>query len=174
MKATAAPGSTGIWLSTGGMAILAVILLLIAYTRGQHLQGVKNGMRTFTQVLPMLFFAFVVIGTLPLILPKEIFVRWLSAESAWRGILVGTLAGGIAPGGPVIQSIIAAGLFKAGAGVGTIVSFLSAGVLWNLSLIPIEAGILGWRLVFARIASSFFFPPIAGFIAHVLFERFVR
>jgi len=30
-------------------------------------------------------------------------------------------------------------------------------------------GILGWRLTFIRLASTFFFPPIAGFIAQALF-----
>lgn len=170
----AARGGAGIWISTAAMGVLAIILLVIAYTKGQHVQGVRRGVMQFVQVLPMLVFAFIIIGTLPLVLPKEFFTSWLSHESGFRGILFGTLAGGIAPGGPVIQSIIAAGLFKAGAGVGTIVSFLAAGVLWNFSLLPIEMGILGWRLAIARVASTCIFPPIAGLIARMLFQHFVR
>jgi len=32
-----------------------------------------------------------------------------------------------------------------------------------------EMGILGWEFTLIRIASTFFFPPIAGLIAQTLF-----
>jgi hypothetical protein len=31
-----------------------------------------------------------------------------------------------------------------------------------------EVGILGWQFTLIRVASTFFFPPIAGFIAQSL------
>lgn len=158
-------------LPTSLMALLACTLLFIGYRQGQgqHVAGFKTGMKTMAQVMPMLFFAFIVIGVLPALVPKEVFGRWVGNESGIRGILAGTVAGGLTPGGPVIQSLIAAGLFRSGAAVGTVVAFLTAGVLWAVNLLPIEAAILGWRLTLIRVASTFFFPPIAGLIAHVLF-----
>jgi uncharacterized protein len=168
--------NTGLLVSTAGMGILAVVLLAMAYTRGgnQHIQGFRSGTRTLMQVLPMLFFAMIAIQTLPLVVPPQVFSNWIGAGSGWRGILAGTVAGGFAPGGPVIQAVIAAGLLKAGAGIGMIVAFLTAGVLWAFAILPIEVSILGWRIVLVRLACTFFFPPIAGAIAHVLFERFAR
>jgi hypothetical protein len=32
-----------------------------------------------------------------------------------------------------------------------------------------EFGILGWKFTLIRLASSFFFPPIAGLIAQAIF-----
>jgi uncharacterized membrane protein YraQ (UPF0718 family) len=99
----------------------------------------------------------------------EKILEWAGAESGTRGIMIGTVAGAIAPGGPVIQSILAAGLIKSGAGIGTIVAFLTSGAIWALFLVPVEIGILGPRVVMIKLLSSFFVPPIAGFIAQAVF-----
>ncbi|MCX7018331.1 MAG: permease [Candidatus Sumerlaeota bacterium] len=163
-------------ISTALMAVAAAIVLVLGYGRGhgEHLLGVKNGMGVFLQVLPLLALTFIVIGTLPILIPREWVVKWIGTESGARGLLAGTVAGGLAPGGPLIQSIIAAGLFKSGAGLGTIVAFLTAGMLWGLALLPVEAGVLGWKIVAARFACSFFFPPIAGWLAQTLFSGWIK
>ncbi len=44
---------------------------------------------------------------------------------------------------------------------------------WAVSRLPLEVGILGWRLTLIRLASTFFFPPIAGWIAQTLFGKTV-
>jgi hypothetical protein len=59
---------------------------------------------------------------------------------------------------------------KSGAGVGTMVAFLTGWSLWAVSRLPMEIGILGWRLTLIRLTSTFIFPPIAGLIAQVLFS----
>lgn len=155
---------------------LALLLLFIGYTRGegQHFQGVKKGFQMTLQVLPLLFSAFIFISMLQILIPKEAIIKWAGSDSGLRGIFLGSIAGGISPGGPLVHSVIAAGLFKSGAGVGTIVAFLTGGVLWGFTLIPMEVGILGWRLTLVRIASTCFFPPIAGIIAQTLFRNMVK
>ena len=65
---------------------------------------------------------------------------------------------------------LAAGLMRSGAGIGTMVAFLTGWSLWAFSRLPMEVGILGWKLTLVRLASTFFLPPIAGLIAHGLFE----
>jgi len=42
--------------------------------------------------------------------------------------------------------------------------------LWAFSRLPMEVGILGWKFTLIRVASTFFFPPIAGLIAQILFS----
>ena len=86
-----------------------------------------------------------------------------------RGILIGTLAGAFAPGGPYVSLPIVAGFLRAGAGTGTMVAFLTGWSLWAFSRLPMEVAILGWRFTLIRLASTFFFPPIAGLLAHILF-----
>jgi hypothetical protein len=50
------------------------------------------------------------------------------------------------------------------------VAFLTGWSLWAVARIPMEVGILGWKLTLARVASTLVFPPIAGLIASVLFD----
>lgn len=154
------------------MAILAVMLLLIGYSagQGQHLSGLKSGLRMTISVLPLLLCAFVVAGMVQVLVPHELLARWVGAESGLRGILLGTLAGGFCPGGPYVSLPLVAGLAKSGAGVGTLVAFLTSWSLWAVARLPMEVGLLGWRITFIRLATTFFFPPIAGLLAHVFFS----
>jgi uncharacterized membrane protein YraQ (UPF0718 family) len=156
------------------MAVLAIILLYIGYSKGQgqHITGLNIALKLTFQILPLLIFAFIMAGMIQTLLPRELISKWIGEESGLRGILIGTLAGGITPGGPFVSLPVAAGFLRAGAGVGTMVAFLTAWSLWAISRLPMEIGILGWRFTAIRLACTFFFPPIAGLIAQLLFSGF--
>lgn len=153
------------------MGVLAVILLILGYYRGeaQHLTGMKLGLKMALEIVPLLVFAFIVAGMIQTLIPKEFLSRWIGEGSGIRGILIGTIAGGFSPGGPYVSLPLAAGFLRAGASIGTIVAFLTAWSLWAVSRIPMEVGILGWKIAVIRLASTFFFPPIAGLIAQAFF-----
>ena len=152
------------------MGALAVIFLFIGYSKGQgqHIAGMRSALRMTVQILPLLIFAFIVAGMVQVLVPREILSEWVGAESGMRGILIGTVTGALAPGGPYVSLPVAAGLLQAGAGVGTMVAFLTGWSLWAFSRLPMEVGIMGWKFTLIRIASTFFFPPIAGLIAQVI------
>lgn len=158
------------------MAAIAFILLGIGYSKGAslHLIGLKSAWRMTYQVLPLLIFAFIIAGMIQVLLPQNLLDRWVGAESGLRGIMIGTVAGGLTPGGPYVALPVIAGFLKSGAGVGTMVAYLTSWSLWAIARLPMEFGILGWRFTLVRLASTFFFPPIAGLIAHKLFTNFVR
>lgn len=152
------------------MGALALILLFVGYQKGGlHISGLKTAGNLFISIIPLLFFAFIVAGMVQVLLPSEVIAKWMGEESGIRGILIGTAAGGLIPGGPFVSMPIAAGLMGAGAGVGTIVAYLTGWSLLQFARIPIEVGILGWKLALIRISCTFFFPPIAGLIASFLF-----
>lgn len=155
------------------MGILALVLVLVGFYKGdgQHLEGIRSAVMMTATVLPLLLFAFIVGGMVQALVPAEAISRWVGAESGIRGILIGSVAGGLAPGGPYVSLPVAAGLVRSGAGIGTMVAFLTAWSLWAVSRLPMEVGVLGWKLTLARVASTFFFPPIAGLLAHFLFGR---
>jgi len=157
---------------TAVMALLAFILMVIAYHRGQgeHWTGLKSAWQMTIQVLPLLLLAFVVAGMIQAMLPKEVVSRWIGSESGFRGILIGTVAGALTPGGPYVSLPVVAGLLKSGAGIPTMVAFLTAWSLWAVNRIPMEVGILGWKFTLIRVASTLIFPPIAGIIARTLFS----
>jgi uncharacterized membrane protein YraQ (UPF0718 family) len=151
--------------------ILALTLILIGYSREQeeHVQGLKLAMTMLVQILPLLLFAFIVAGMIQVLLPSELISKWVGSKSGFRGILVGTVAGSLAPGGPFVSLPLAAGLIRSGASVGTTVAFLTGWSLWAVSRLPMEVGILGVKFTLTRVACTFFFPPIAGLIAQIFF-----
>jgi len=154
------------------LGALAVVLLYIGYQKGQgqHLVGLKTGLNLMINIVPLLIFAFIVAGMLQVLMPRELLARLIGVESGLRGLIIGTVAGGLSPGGPYVNLPIAAGLMGAGAGIGTMVAFLTGWSLIAVGRIPMEIGILGWKFALIRLACTFFFPPIAGFIAQSLFS----
>jgi uncharacterized membrane protein YraQ (UPF0718 family) len=155
------------------MAALAVILVVIGRQRGGgcEIQGLKFAGTLLAQMLPLLVFALVVAGMVQVLVPKELLARWVGTESGLRGILIGTVAGGLSPGGPYVNLPIVAGLMQAGASVGTMVAFLTGWSLWAASRLPMEVGLLGWKFTAVRLATTFFFPPIAGLLAQRFFAN---
>jgi uncharacterized membrane protein YraQ (UPF0718 family) len=155
------------------MAALAVVLLAVGYFRGggQHRQGLKAAGEMTLQILPLLIAAFVVAGMAQVLVPKEALEHWIGAGSGLRGIFLGTLAGGVCPGGPYVSLPIVAGLYHAGAGTATLVAFLTSWSLWAVARLPMEVAMLGWRFTAVRLACVFLFPPIAGLIAHIFFRK---
>jgi len=155
------------------MGVLAIALLLVGRSRGagEELQGLQIAARMTLQVLPLLLFAFIVAGMVQVLVPREPLARWIGEESGLRGILIGSLAGALAPGGPYVSLPIAAGLVRAGAGIGTMVAFLTGWSLWAIGRLPMEFGILGWKLTLARFVSTLIFPPLAGLLASLLFSH---
>jgi len=156
------------------MGILAAVLLFLGYNKGQnqHIIGMKSALNMMIEILPLLIFAFIVAGMVQVILPRELLSKWVGVESGMRGIIVGTIAGGLSPGGPYVSLPIVAGLLRSGACIGTMVAFLTGWSLWAVGRLPMEVGILGWKFTAIRLASTFFFPPIAGLIAQTLFGGF--
>jgi uncharacterized membrane protein YraQ (UPF0718 family) len=160
-------GNSAMLIPTIILGLFALVLLLIGYFngQGQHISGMRAALNMTVSILPLLVFAFIVAGMVQVLLPRELLANWIGVESGMRGILIGTVAGGLSPGGPFVSLPIAAGLLRAGAGIGTMVAYLTAWSLWAVARLPLEVGIMGWKFVLIRLASTFFFPPIAGLIA---------
>ncbi len=156
------------------MAILAVALTIFAYFRGGDLYilGLKGGAQMLWEVLPLLIASFVVAGLIQVLVPKELISRWVGVESGLRGILIGSVVGGVTPGGPYVSFPIVASLYKAGASIGTVVAFVSAWSLWAVARLPMEVALIGPRATLVRVLSTLIFPPIAGIIAQTFFGKF--
>lgn len=158
---------------TLAMAALAVFLLFLGHQKGggEDLAGLKIAFHMVWTILPLLLFAFIVAGMIQTLIPPQVVSKWVGEESGFRGIFLASIAGGLTPGGPYVSLPIATGLARAGASIGTMVAFLTGWSLWAVARIPMEIGILGWKLTLARVASTLIFPPIAGLLANALFGR---
>jgi len=154
------------------MGVIAIVFLFIGYQKGggEHIIGLKYAGNLLLQIIPLLIFAFIIAGMIQVLIPQEMISKWVGMESGFRGILIGTVVGGLTPGGPFISLPIAAGLLRAGASIGTMVAFMTGWSLLALTRLPLEVGIIGWKFSLIRLACTFFFPPIAGLIANRLFS----
>lgn len=155
------------------MAVIAVALLVAAYLRGGDLPmaGLKAGARTLWNTFPLLLLSFAMAGLVEVLIPKELVSRWLRAEAGFRGIILGCIAGGLTPGPPYATFSVVASLYKAGAGIGSVVGFISAKSLWSASHIPTEVALLGPRVTLVRFLSTLVFPPVAGPIAQIVLAK---
>ena len=155
------------------MGVIAIALFIVAYLKGggEHILGLKEAWNILLQILPLLIFAFIIAGIIKVLIPTEMISKWVGAESGFRGIMIGTLVGGLTPGGPYTAMPIAAGLLQAGAGIGTMVAFMTGWSLWAFTRLPLEIGIMGWKFTGVRLACTFFFPVVAGLIANLFFSR---
>lgn len=158
------------------MGIIALILFVIAVYQGgdKHLVGVKSALVMTINIMPLLLFAFIIGGLVQQILPNDLLTKWVGIESGYRGIFIGTLAGALTPGGPYVSLPIVAALLKSGAGIGTMVAFLSSWSLWAIARLPMEVGILGWKFTIIRLISVIIFPPITGFLANFVSRFFYK
>lgn len=155
------------------MGLLALTLFLIAYLKGegQHISGIRSALSMTLEIIPLLIFAFIIAGLVQVLLSNETIARWVGSESGMRGIIIGSVAGGLCPGGPFVSLPIAAGLLRAGASMGTMVAFVTGWSVWAVSRLPMEVGVLGLRFTLIRLACTAIFPPLAGVIAQIIFSN---
>jgi len=156
------------------MIAVALALFGIAYAQGVHAEGMRSGLRTFVSILPLLLAVFTIAGLVEVLVPKEKVAALLGDQTGFRGIMLGSLAGAITPGGPYVSFPIVASIYHAGAGIGTIVAYVTAWSLWAVARLPLEISIVGPRVTLVRVLSTLIFPPIAGLMARTFFSGLVR
>ena len=152
------------------LAVVAVILLAIAFWRGRGLPlaGLQAAWRTLWRNLPLLLLGFVVAGLAQVLIPKEWITRWLGSQAGVRGILMGCVVGGLVPGSPYATFPLVAALYRAGASLGAVVGFVSAWALWSVSRLPVEIALIDTKPALVRYAVTFVVPPLAGLLAEVV------
>jgi uncharacterized membrane protein YraQ (UPF0718 family) len=156
------------------MLLLTVAMTVIAYKKSPKLplEGLMTGGELFWDILPAMALGFILAGMISILLPKEIMSKWLGEESGLRGLLLGTMAGMLTPGGPFIQFPIVAALLKAGAGIAPLVAYISAWSLTSLNRFFVwEVPLLGPKLAGCRMAVSLIFPILLGLLTRFLWGR---
>ncbi|MFB3884256.1 MAG: permease [Thermodesulfobacteriota bacterium] len=153
--------SLAIWL-------IALILGVVSFFRpgNLHVKGLKTAWDFTYKVFPRMILAILVCGFFSVIVPTDLVVSWLGKESGMKGILIASLVGGFTPGGPIISFPIVVIFFKAGAGIPSLIAYLTA---WTTlafhRTITYEIPLLGFRFTVVRILSTLLLPPLAGILA---------
>lgn len=152
------------------MVAVTAILLAIAFWRGRDLPlaGLLAAGRTLWRNLGILLLGFAIAGLVQVLVPKEWIARWLGAQAGVKGVLIACVAGGLVPGAPYAVFPLVAALYRAGAGLGAVVGFITAWSLWSVSRLPVEVALIGPRPALLRYAITFIVPPLAGLLADVM------
>ncbi len=163
--------------SLASLVILLAILLFVVYF-SQGWAGIKSGSmhggKMLWDVLPRIFLGIWLAGTFMQVIPPETLSSWLGREAGFRGVLIGSIAGILTPGGPFLYYPLMAALLKAGASAGAISAYLTAWSLMNLSRTLVwEVPFLGVPFTVARIVTSLFAPLLIGHLTNLLFYRWV-
>jgi uncharacterized protein len=162
--------SIGLWLA-------ALIIGWIAFSRPEklHRQGLKIAWENIVVMVPRISMAIVVAGFFAVILPTELVAEWLGRESGMTGILVGSVTGGLTPGGPMLAFPIVVILFNAGAGIGPLIAYVTAWSVFAIHrLFAFEIPLMGTRFAVLRLLSSLSLPFLAGILAMLLDRVFKR
>ena len=155
------------------LAAVAAALLAIAFWRGQGLPlaGLLTAGRSLWRNLPLLLLGFVVAGLAQVLIPKDLITRWLGSGAGIKGILIGCVVGGLAPGAPYATFPLVAALYQDGASLGAVVGFVSAWGLWSVSRLPVEMALIDPKPALIRYAVTFLMPPVAGVLAEAIARR---
>jgi uncharacterized membrane protein YraQ (UPF0718 family) len=156
------------------LCIITFIMIFIAYwMKGWNvpLSGLVQGGRMFWNVAPNLLLGFALAGIVQVVVPTEYIAKTLGEGSGLKGILVATVAGVLAPGGPYVNVPLVASLYESGAGVGPLAAFLTAwGIIpINRSLVY-EIPLMGIQFALARYAASIIFPFVIGVMTSFIFR----
>ncbi len=150
------------------LALLAGLGFL-AYARGgtQLLsEGLRGGFDLLLRFAPLIVISFLAAGFAERLIPQEWVRERLGQGSGLVGILLGTGAGVITPGGPFVSMPVAAVMLRACAGSGAVVAFLTAWSLLALHrFVAWEVPILGWRFAALRYGVCIALPVAAGMLA---------
>ncbi len=155
------------------LIIVAILLMLIAYLRqdGSLAAGLRSGLQTFIKLIPIFIAVFIIVGLSETLVPQEVVSRWLGEQSGWRGIVLASALGAVMPPSIFVSFPLAATLYKAGAGIGAGVAFVTSWSLLTLFRMPLEVSIVGLRPTLIRMGIGLVFPIIAGFVADYLFGK---
>ena len=157
-------------------AIVFIILLggIIFYTWLQGTQTFylawKNSFKQLLSFAPILVMAIIMAAFVETILPQDFVKNWLSNESGLRGILLAWGAGILTPGGGIVGMPLVAVLYKSGASLPVLMTYLTSLVTLSFIRIPIEASFYGWKITLLRISVSLVLPLIAGGLTYLLMK----
>jgi uncharacterized membrane protein YraQ (UPF0718 family) len=149
-------------------AMLALITGAICYARGRgvFLRGLDDALAMMRQVLPKVAGALLMAGFVQVLLPGELVVKWIGKDTGFKGILIACLAGALTPGGPIISFPLVAALYRMGANISSLVSYLTAWELLGVQRILIwDMPLMGVKFMALRVAVSLILPIVAGMVA---------
>ena len=158
--------------SSAAIAVAVVVSAAVVYRRdgqARFLEILFGDVSLFIDILPKVLAACLIAAFVAVLMPREVVLRWVGAESGLLGIVIATLAGIICPGGPITIFPIAAAFVAIGADTGAAIAFITSWTLLGYARILVwELPFFGGDFVIWRTLISLPLPIVAGFLARFL------
>ncbi|MFO7952145.1 MAG: permease [Bacillota bacterium] len=129
----------------------------------------KEAKKMFFNVLPLLLFAFIIVGFINLLIPEEALKAWLGEEAGWKGLIIGPAIGALIQGGPFAFFPLFDSVFRDNVTIGTAVAMITAWGMINVGHLPYELAFLGPRFIALKYSIYIAIPSLVGLLANLLF-----
>ncbi len=148
--------------------MIAIALGMWGYARSRTddsaQRGMTLGLQTLKRTLPVLILAFAIVGYVRVLAPQDVVRSWIGPDSGIRGVLIGTTAGMLLPGGPYVVFPLVAALYHSGAGLGPTLAMIVSWSALALLTVSFELPFMGWRFSMLRLSLGLFAPLLVGLI----------
>lgn len=165
------PRKTFDW-STASIAVVVTVAAVIVYRRdgqARFLEILSSDFQIFVDILPKVLAACLIASFVAVLMPREVVLRWVGAESGFIGIVIATLAGVICPGGPITIFPIAAAFIAIGADIGAAIAFITSWTLLGyVRTLVWELPFFGPEFVVWRNIVCIPLPLVAGLLARFI------
>jgi len=169
------PRKTFDW-STAFLAVAVLVAAAVVYRRdgqARFLEILSADFLLFVEILPKVLAACFIASFVAVLMPRDVVVKWVGAESGFIGLIIATLAGIIVPGGPITVFPIAAAFLAVGASTGATIAFVTSWTLIGYGrLLVWELPFFGGDFVIWRCVVALPLPLVAGLLAQWLAGRF--
>lgn len=153
-----------------GPAIFALSLMVVSGGLCWFLYGWETVMQVLVDdydlminVLPRMALGVLIYGFLTVLIPRDWVAKHMGGDSGWKGLVIGLLAGAVAPGGPWVIYPLAVMLIRFGAEVGAVVTFMMSWSLLGMNRFLVwEVSFLGEDIAAMRLLVGLPFPILAG------------
>lgn len=155
------------------------VLALIAVGAGvacYMLKGAAAVRESFTSDLELLAFlaprfgaAMLIAAFVQVLLPRDKVAKYVGESAGMKAVYIGTVAGGLTPGGPMTSFPLVQSLQQAGTGRSALVAYVTSWSTMGFQrILNWELPLLGPDLTLLRLASSLPLPIIAGLTSRFL------
>jgi uncharacterized membrane protein YraQ (UPF0718 family) len=164
--------------SSAAIAAAVVVSAAVVYWRdgqARFLEILLGDLGLFIDILPKVLAACLIAAFVAVMMPREVVLRWVGAESGVLGIIIATLAGIICPGGPITIFPIAAAFAAIGADIGATIAFITSWTLLGYARMLVwELPFFGGEFVFWRCLIALPMPIVAGLLARAMVTWWAR
>ena len=131
---------------------VAAILMVLSFVkdRNKTKKALITTGKIALNVLPVLFFIFILMGVISIFVTKEMIAKLLGTGSGIWGILIGELVGALALIEPAAVFPFSGSLIAKGASYGVIYAFASTAILIGIATFPAEIMFMGKKFAVVR------------------------